>query len=333
MLGELAAKAAGQCIYAHVEEQLKTLRPKSLRDLSTRKLKEIINTAFQKAHDSVVASYVHAPSEYSFPVPGFPVQGRVKPQAVFNLSTIEGGVMVYTSPKTGLRLVEFGTTVSLALVEPRAGFVVVAHVGDSDVVVGSVDDSGFVTANDMTKTHSAFSLSERFRIAELLSAGDDEDSVNLRDDGYLEVLQLGGLPSSVALGMTRAVGHKWLEEYGVIPRPDIKCYDISKEDAVLVLATDGVWDAMHPRDCCLFVLQRLLAEGQSVDQVARDLCLSCVFMQEKAVGAADNTSAVIIRLDARSQAGKDRERSVKGGSVFLSLGGRGERSVVSGAGI
>lgn len=253
MLGEVAAKAAGMAISEHIEGQLRKLRPKSLRDLGSRKIKDVINAAFQKAHDTVIGLYVHAPQEYSFPAPGGMIHGEERPQSVFSLGSLEGGVLVYSSPTTGFRLVEFGTTASLALIEP--GYVVVGHVGDSDVVVGSVDNHGFVTASGLTKPHTAFSASERFRIAELLTSGDNDDSfdlVNFRDDGYLEVPQLGGLPNSVALGMTRAIGHKWLEEFGVSPRPDIKCYDTEDQDVVLILASDGVWDAMHPRDCSLY---------------------------------------------------------------------------------
>lgn len=298
MLGEVAARDAGACIADYIESQLtRKLKPRSLRDVPARKLKEIINTAFQKAHELVISLYVKAPLQYSFPAPGL-LQG-LRPQALFNLGKMEGGVPVYLHPGTGPRLVEFGTTASLVITE--GDLVVVAHVGDSDVIVGSLDDGGFVTATELTKPHSAFSTSERFRIAELLTADEDKDLadlVNLREDGYLEVPNLGGLATSVALGMTRAIGHKHLEEFGVIARPDIRFYDTDAHDVIVLLATDGVWDAMHPRDAALFLMRKVVREGESAEAAVKDLCDSCVAMQERSLGLADNTSAVLIRLES-----------------------------------
>ncbi len=301
MLGEVAARAAGVCIAEYIETQLtKKLNPGTLRDVPARKLKEMVNTGFQKAHEEVIGLYGRAPREYRFPAPALLEETRSNTS--FRLETLEGGANVYVHPKMGPRLVEFGTTASLVIF--GGDLAVVGHVGDSDVIVGSLDGDGFVTATSMTTPHSAFSTHERFRIAELLSVDEEEDghvNVNLREDGYLEVSNLGGLPTSVALGMTRAIGHKHLEEFGVISRPDVRLYDTGPDDVVLVLATDGVWDAMHPRDAALFVLTRVLTEGDSAEAAVKDLCDSCVGMQERELGAADNTSAVLLCLKRPEQ--------------------------------
>jgi len=301
MLGEMAASDAGACIADYIQTQLtQKLKPASLRDVPARKLKEMVNTAFQKAHDLVIGLYAHAPVEYQFPLPGS-LEGY-RSEAVFKLGTLEGGVNVYVHPRTGPRVIEFGTTASVVIL--GGDLAVVAHVGDSDVIMGSLDEDGFVTATEMTTPHSALSTHERFRIVELLSADDDSDLmdlVNLRDDGYLEVPNLGGLSNSVALGMTRAIGHKHLEEFGVISRPEIRLYDTGADDIILVLATDGVWDAMHPRDAALFLMRRILMEGESVEAAVKDLCDSSVAMQERELGSADNTSAVVVCLKRPEQ--------------------------------
>jgi hypothetical protein len=72
---------------------------------------------------------------------------------------------------------------------------------------------------------------------------------------------------------------------------------------------------MHPRDAALFVLKRVLAEGQKVQAAAEQLCDACVAMQERSHGASDNTSAVVVSLPQRPV----REASVRGGKVFLSI--------------
>lgn len=288
MLGEVASSAAGEVISSHIESALVESGEASLRDIGRRRIKEIINEAFQKAHAYVLGLYNAAPPEYHFPFG----PGETK-RCTFTL-TKQGSTMVYHHPYAGSRLVEFGTTASLTLVEK--GHLVVAHVGDSDIVVGALE-SGFVVATEMTKPHSGINVSEQFRIGELL--GDNEallQVANLRDDGYLEVTNLGGSNSSVALGMTRAVGHYHLENYGVISRPEIRFYDIRTEDVCVILATDGVWDAMHPRDAVQFVCEEIISMGKSEETAALHLCETCVRMQIESHGTADNTSAVVISM-------------------------------------
>eukprot|EP00889_Picochlorum_renovo_P003079 jgi/Picre1/30109/NNA_005478.t1 len=191
----------------------------------------MFDTAFQKAHACVLDIYQAAPPKYSFP------DGTGMGHHVFELQSRDkrnDTSAIYTNPTAGARLVEFGTTASVVILEP--GFVAVGHVGDSDVILGSLDGQ-FLVATELTKPHSGHNISERYRIGEFLC--EDEELLGLaalREDGYLEVSNLGGL-SSVALGMTRAVGHYHLQAFGVIPSPEISFYDID----------DGKDVCPHPR--------------------------------------------------------------------------------------
>ncbi|WPT16618.1 Putative protein phosphatase 2C 33 [Picochlorum sp. SENEW3] len=310
MLGEVAAEAAGRelvthivaCIQEHVIAHNKLKKNKDqagyLRAWGKRRIREMFDTAFQKAHACVLDIYQAAPPKYSFP------DGTGMGHHVFELQSRDkrnDTAAIYTNPTAGARLVEFGTTASVVVLEP--GFVAVGHVGDSDVILGSLDGQ-FLVATELTKPHSGHNISERYRIGEFLC--EDEELLGLaalREDGYLEVSNLGGL-SSVALGMTRAVGHYHLQAFGVIPSPEISFYDIDDgKDVCLILATDGVWDAMHPRDAVVFVSSSLASKRSSPDResrVAMDLCKACVEMQIKAVGAADNTSAAVIFFSGES---------------------------------
>jgi serine/threonine protein phosphatase PrpC len=286
MLGEVAASAAGEVISTRVEEQIIRTKKASIEDIGRRKMKEIIQDAFQKAHEYVLGLYNAAPPEYHFPC-------GPAGECTFTLEKLEES-MIYKHPHAGNRLIEFGTTASLVIADKQR--VVVAHVGDSDVVVGALE-SGFVVANEMTTRHCGSNIKEQFRIGELL--GEDDalmECANLRDDGYLEVINLGGSNSSVALGMTRAVGHFHLENYGVISRPEIRFYDFEDEDICIILATDGVWDVMHPRDAVHFVCDSIISKGRSEKKTAMDLCETCVSMQLKASGGADNTTAIVISI-------------------------------------
>ena len=293
MLGEVAADAAGKVILENMELRLKEALSgkkckgsfESLKDIGNRQIKEMIQDSFSQAHEYVLGVYSAAPPEYHFPdAPG---------HGVFWSLDKELNTLIYRHPDSGTRLVEFGTTVSLVVMD-QTGFLAVAHVGDSDVVVGSLEES-FAVATEITKPHSGFNLGERYRIGELLCEDDDMmDRTLLRDDGYLEVNHLGGLPSSVALGMTRAIGHFHMQDYGVIPRPDISFYDFEGDDVCVILASDGVWDAFHPRDAVHFVCKSIISLGKNVEDATSDLCNICVQRQMETIGAADNTSAIVI---------------------------------------
>lgn len=312
MLGEVAAEAAGRevvryidaCIREHVIAQNNNRLKKNkdeagcLKAWGKRRIREMFDTAFQKAHACVLDIYQAAPPKYSFP------DSTGMGHHVFELQSRDqrkNTVSIYTNPYAGARLVEFGTTASVVVMEP--GFAAVGHVGDSDVILGSLDGQ-FLVATELTKPHSGHNVSERYRIGEFLC--EDEELLGLaalREDGYLEVSNLGGL-SSVALGMTRAVGHYHLQAFGVIPSPEISFYDIEDgKDVCLIIATDGVWDAMHPRDAVVFVCGSLASKRPTPDRgssVAMDLCKTCVEMQIKAVGAADNTSAAVVFFSEES---------------------------------
>lgn len=286
MLGEVAASAAGEVICSHVVDAIAAMKKGSIHDIGMRKMKDIIQEAFQKAHDYVLGLYNAAPPEYHFPC-------GPAGTCTFTLEKQKKS-MVYSHPFIGNRLIEFGTTASLVVADSEQ--LVVAHVGDSDVVVGALE-SGYAVATEMTARHSGSNVREQFRIGELLG-GDDVllEGANLREDGYLEVTNLGGSNSSVALGMTRAVGHFHLENYGVISRPDIRFYEYQDQDLCIIIATDGVWDAMLPRDAVHFVCDRIISKGLSEMKTAKDLCDACVDIQIKSAGGADNTTAIVISI-------------------------------------
>lgn len=304
MLGEVAAEEAGRVLVAHIDaciqqEIVKKKKDKAeegyVRAWGKRRVREMFDTAFQKAHASVLEMYQAAPPRYSFP------DGTGMGQTMFELQARDTRASVYMSPSSGARLVEFGTTASVVVMEP--GFVAVGHVGDSDVILGSLDGQ-FLVATELTKPHSGHNVSERYRIGEFLCQ--DEELLGLaalREDGYLEVSNLGGL-SSVALSMTRAVGHYHLQAFGVIPSPEISFYDVEDDtDVCLILATDGVWDAMHPRDAVMCVCTSLASNPPTLDRgsrIAMELCKRCVDMQIKLAGAADNTSAVVLFFSEES---------------------------------
>jgi serine/threonine protein phosphatase PrpC len=54
----------------------------------------------------------------------------------------------------------------------------------------------------------------------------------------------GGLRVMGMLACTRAIGDHDLQEYGVVPDPEVLKLDRSPEDSWLILASDGLWDML-----------------------------------------------------------------------------------------
>eukprot|EP00890_Picochlorum_soloecismus_P002155 jgi/Picsp_1/2940/NSC_01165-R1_protein phosphatase 2c 18 len=305
MLGEVAARVAARAISKEVEGQVfENIVGKglSLREYGRRNIEQLMHVAFENAHKEVLDVYESAPVEYTYP--------EGSSGQVFELEEHDAATGTPTSKKKGRgpapkplvyrnnksdtpSLVEFGTTASVVLVD--GDFAVVAHVGDSSIILASVEDK-FLDGTLMTKPHTGHSVSERFRIGEIICEDEElADEATVREDGYVEVSNLAGVLSCVALSMTRAIGHLHLQSYGVIPRPDIKFKDILPEDVCFIIASDGVWDVYTPRQASIIIWEAL-ADGANPTEAARILCDKAVELSKLTFGAADNTSAVIVLL-------------------------------------
>ncbi|KAL2096363.1 hypothetical protein ACEWY4_008511 [Coilia grayii] len=102
----------------------------------------------------------------------------------------------------------------------------------------------------------------------------------------------GSLAVSRALGDFdfKAVGWRPQTEQLVSPEPEVYELERSEEDEFLVVACDGVWDAMTNEDLCAFVRSRL--------QVCDDLREVCTQVLDLCLykGSLDNMSIIIICL-------------------------------------
>ena len=305
MLGEVAARVAGRAISQELETKLfgnvigKGL---TLREYGRRNVEQLIHGAFERAHKDVLEVYESAPTEYTYPEGSdgqvFELEEhRVVPRKSSSKKKARGPApkpFIYRNSKSSITsLVEFGTTASVVLVD--GDFAVVSHVGDSSIVLASVEDK-FLDGTLITKPHTGHSVSERFRIGEIICEDEElAEEATVREDGYVEVSNLAGVLSCVALSMTRAIGHLHLQSYGIIPRPDIKIKDILAEDVCFIIASDGIWDVYTPRQASIIVWEAL-TNGATLTEAARILCDKAVELCKSTFGAADNTSAVIVLL-------------------------------------
>lgn len=64
------------------------------------------------------------------------------------------------------------------------------------------------------------------------------------------------------LNYSRAFGGKDLKMYGLSAEPDISNFEVSSDDKLLLIASDGLWDVLSPRVACDIAL-RARQEGRS----------------------------------------------------------------------
>lgn len=89
-----------------------------------------------------------------------------------------------------------------------------------------------------------------------------------------------------------------MQEYGVIPQPTVTLRRLTSDDVCVVVASDGVWEALSATEAVATVCDSL-AEGASVDDAARSLCQASVAVVH-ACGRnsqPDNTTAALVIFD------------------------------------
>ncbi|KAE9609761.1 putative protein-serine/threonine phosphatase transcription factor DBP family [Lupinus albus] len=163
-----------------------------------------------------------------------------------------------------------GTTALTAIVFGRS--LLVANAGDCRAVLCRRG-----RAIEMSKDHRPYCIKERKRI---------ESLGGFVDDGYLNGL----------LGVTRALGNWHLEGMKeksgsggpLIAEPELKLVALTKEDELLIIGSDGIWDVFRSQNAVDFARRRL--------QEHNDVKKCCKEMVEEAMkrGATDNLTVVMV---------------------------------------
>ncbi|XP_077596787.1 protein phosphatase, Mg2+/Mn2+ dependent, 1Nb (putative) [Stigmatopora nigra] len=163
-----------------------------------------------------------------------------------------------------------GTTAVTALLSPYN--IYLANCGDSRAVLCRSAQVGF-----STEDHKPYSPLEKERIE--------------RAGGSVSLQRINGsLAVSRALGDFgyKAAENRPPQQQMVSPEPEVSVLGRSPADEFLVLACDGVWDAIGNEELCAFVRNRLLVCTDLRDVCAQvvDLCLY--------KGSLDNISIILL---------------------------------------
>jgi serine/threonine protein phosphatase PrpC len=120
-------------------------------------------------------------------------------------------------------------------------------------------------------------------------------SVDHRPSDMKEVLRIeaeGGFVSRCRvngqLGVSRALGDHWLKTSGVTGMPSIAMRDVT-QDVALVIASDGLWDALQIADVAILLEERIM-------QMSAERLADMLVRAAQRAGSTDNISCVVCLL-------------------------------------
>jgi len=161
-----------------------------------------------------------------------------------------------------------GTTATVMLVV--GSMLYTAHVGDSRAVMGTLRSDGTITATPLTEDHKPQLPSERQRVE---STGGT-------------VIFAGTWRLSGVLAISRAFGNRMLKRW-VVAHPEIRQDKLNKRTTCLVIASDGLWDALTDQEAI-----DEATKHEDAEQAAKEL-ITLAYDR----GSYDNISAIVAYLD------------------------------------
>lgn len=94
------------------------------------------------------------------------------------------------------------------------------------------------------------------------------------------------------LNYSRAFGGKDLKMYGLSAEPDINHFNITAEDKLVLIASDGLWDVLNPKVACSIALEAR-REGRS----AADEIVQKAIHEMPICGVRDNITVIALFLN------------------------------------
>ena len=194
---------------------------------------------------------------------------------------------------------------------------VIANVGDSRAVIGTLDQNGSLIAIQLT-TDLKPNLpreAERIRLCKGRVFSLDNELGTAR-------LWLPNVDSP-GLAMSRAFGDFCLKDFGLISVPEVSYYRITNQDQFVVLATDGIWDVLSNKQVVTIVASaprssaaKLLVESaiqawrtKLPNSKLDDCSAVCLFFNSHANTIPNtNTSIVVGEVGARETQSKTKQK-------------------------
>ena len=166
----------------------------------------------------------------------------------------------------------------------------VAHIGDSKACICKVVGDN-IQPEWLTVDHKPNMPNEQKRIEQ--NGGSlawlHGNKPYIRGGDFFRRQQQGDHPKQ--LNYSRAFGGKDLKMFGLSSEPDISHFEITSDDKLVLLASDGLWDVLNPRTACDIALQAR-KEGRSATKQIVQIAIE----EMPNVGVRDNITVIAIFL-------------------------------------
>ncbi|KAI8809788.1 phosphatase 2C-like domain-containing protein [Cladochytrium replicatum] len=177
-----------------------------------------------------------------------------------------------------------GTTAAVAVIHGNR--LITAHVGDSRIALGRRVETGW-QAVQLTNDHTCASKNEYDR---LISKGARVEQLQAgQKDGPLRIFK-GTLPYP-GLVVSRSLGDSVATKLGVLSEPDVRFFDITRNDKFLVLGTDGLWDGLAVQ-AVVEIVSKHTDAGKASEHLTK---ASLEGMDRQCLD--DNTTNVVVRFE------------------------------------
>jgi len=169
-----------------------------------------------------------------------------------------------------------GSTATVLIVDTKLRQVLTANVGDSAVLVVDENKAAFASTDHRLQTN----LEEQDRVLQ----GGGKLAYARHEKSHVPAGPLRMWPGGLAIA--RSLGDADCGD-AVLPQPSINVVEVRRRGAMLVVCSDGVWDALNMQD-----VAAIARRSSSVDLVARRVVRDAV----QARGLRDDMTAVVMLL-------------------------------------
>jgi len=180
-----------------------------------------------------------------------------------------------------------GTTVTAILI--IGNILYAANVGDSDAVICRKGKE-FI----LTESHIPSNPSEKKRIE--LEGG----SIVIDRKGTKRLAHPTWNPIFVNIGVTRAIGDFYFKNYeyvgekksGLIATPSVAKWNLTVDDEFMIMASDGFWDVVSPKEAINFVSSKIYLDCNSICKELMEL--------SKNRNSKDNITILLVKFTVPS---------------------------------
>eukprot|EP00656_Telonema_subtile_P007526 TRINITY_DN1352_c0_g1_i1.p1 TRINITY_DN1352_c0_g1~~TRINITY_DN1352_c0_g1_i1.p1 ORF type:complete len:463 (-),score=93.33 TRINITY_DN1352_c0_g1_i1:334-1722(-) len=117
----------------------------------------------------------------------------------------------------------------------------IANAGDSRAVLVSESPDGRLVASDLSHDQNPDTPGEKERLEAFGGVVDPPEEEGLSARVWTP-------DNNIGLSMARSLGDHILAKYGVIAEPEITTHDITSNDSVMILASDGIWEFISSQE-------------------------------------------------------------------------------------